>query len=826
MSQFKLGDILGKVRHAVVGVFDLEELQEHVVDLCMEIFGAEACSLFLRDEKRDELVMVSARGYSARFLRRPAPLVPRSKVIECPVENCDKLGITGWIASTGRPFMSNTPEEHRAHPHWTGQYDIQQFGPDKRVHNFYGVPLAATEDDVLGVLKVEGKRENGEYQPFTETDANLFDILASHIALAISDARRVEDIHHQREQLKTITNALHKVVASLSEELPMQYLLNEIVATTAEVLSAEACVLFLIDAANPNRLTETAGKGYVAHLIGKAEYDLISPTELVAEPQCQEDRVGLTAWIAITGRPFLARNNEELRAHPHWRGRYDPEHYPEGSGKKCFSFLGLPLRVSDRVVGVLKVENKRLDDQYVPFTDQDQQLFETLARTIAIAIGTVQEQRVKREQRVTDAMYRVSQALAGRFELNPLLDEIVAVGMEIFDAETCVVYLVDPTNPSRLIETAGKGYSQPLIGKAEYRLVPKEALIERPEDIKDRVGLTAWIAITGQPFLARDNDELRAHPHWRGKYDPAHYPAGSGRMCYSFLGLPLRVGDEVLGVLKVENKNVGGRYIPFDEREQHIFRILANSAAIAIHNARELQSEFQQARELAAIGQSAAAMAHRMGTPLQEIRTTAELLLEDLQANAAVSEQSRQDVQDVIERVDQMADAIVRVRKAVRPLQPVRESCNINSLVRSSFTENRSFASQIQERNIRTELLGLEQIGDRFIWCDRNLLEEAVSNLVSNALDAVSIDGSITVNAARSEDDLRIQVRDDGPGVEESRIANLFLPFKTTKKGGLGLGLFIARRNIEAHGGSVGYHRLERGSCFQIDIPWVESHEV
>ena len=245
---------------------------------------------------------------------------------------------------------------------------------------------------------MEGKRENGAYRPFTETDAHLFDILASHIALAISDARRVEDIRRQREQLETITSALHKVVAFLSEELPMQYLLDEIVATTAEVLSAEACVLFLVEPANPSRLTETAGKGYVAHLIGKAEYDLVPLEVLISEPTRKDDPVGLRAWIAITGQPFLARNNEELRAHPHWRGRYDPDHYPEGSGKRCFSFLGLPLRVGDRVVGVLKVENKQLDGQYVPFTDQDQQLFETLARTIAIAIGTVQEQRVKRNR--------------------------------------------------------------------------------------------------------------------------------------------------------------------------------------------------------------------------------------------------------------------------------------------------------------------------------------------------------------------------------------------------------------------------------------------
>ena len=390
-------------------------------------------------------------------------------------------------------------------------------------------------------------------------------------------------------------------------------------------------------------------------------------------------------------------------------------------------------------------------------------------------------------------MYRVSHALAGRFELNPLLDEIVAVGMEIFDAETCVVYLVDPGNPSRLIETAGKGYYQPLIGRAEYELVPKDALIQHPERDEDRVRFIASIAITGQPFLALNNDELRAHPHWRGKYDPEHYPAGSDKMCFSFLGLPLRVGNEVLGVLKVENKNISGRYIPFDEREQHIFQILANSAAIAIHNARELR-KYQQARELAAIGQSATAMAHRMGTPLQEIRITAQLLQEQLEVTSAVPEQSLQDVGDIIARVDQMADAIMRVRKAAQQLELKLADQEIGTILRNSFTENHAFAHQFQERRIRAKIVGLQEIGSFQIRCDRGLLEEAISNLVHNALEAVSEEGSIELRATRADGNLRIQVQDDGPGVYESQVARLFIPFKTPRRvdSGWGCLLFVA----------------------------------
>jgi signal transduction histidine kinase len=817
MAFYELSDVVAQIRRALVDVFSVSELQNRVVELSQRIFDAEACSLFLMDEDRKQMHMTAALGYAERFLGHSAPFVPRHQVVKNPTSDDQKLGLTGWIASSGQPVMANSIKELKSHPHWRGVYDIAQFGPDKSVHNFYGVPLKVAEDEVVGVLKVEGKQVDGKFQPFTQDDAHIFDILAAHIAIAIANAWHLEKIQQQRAQLQTITNALHKVVAVLSEESSMQILLNEIISTTAEILSAEACVLFLKDDRR-NVLVERAGTGYVEHLIGKAEYRLIPREDLVEQPEKHDDRVGLTAWIAITGQPFLARNNRELRAHPHWRGQYDDEHYRSGSDKQCNSFLGVPLTVADKVVGVLKVENKIVDGDYVPFTLQDRQVFETLARSIAIAVGTVQEQRVKREQAVTDAMYRVSQALAGRFDLEPLLAEIVEVGKEIFDAEACVVFLVDQADPTRLIETKGEGYVKHLEDVAEYRLIPREELIERPEQKEGRVGLTAWIAITGQPFLARDNVELQAHPHWRGQYDDEHYPEGSGKKCESFMGLPLRVGGDVLGVLKVENKMSANKYVPFDERDQHIFQLLANSAAIAIRNARDFQ-RLQEAQGLAAIGMSAAAMAHWMRTPLQFIRTTAELLGKDLKRADATRSQNLKDVKDIVKAVEQMDAAIERVRGAAKPLAPKLEAHNIGEIIRSNFTHNRSYEQQFKKRDIRVKIVDLENLQQRTLQCDRNLLEEAISNLVDNAIASVPDGGHINICIAENGD-LLIEVQDDGPGVPESRQKDLFEPFKTTKKGGLGLGLFIVRRNIEAHGGAVSYRQRDQGGAsFCIELP-------
>jgi signal transduction histidine kinase len=256
----------------------------------------------------------------------------------------------------------------------------------------------------------------------------------------------------------------------------------------------------------------------------------------------------------------------------------------------------------------------------------------------------------------------------------------------------------------------------------------------------------------------------------------------------------------------------------FNIDERSALATFADYAAIAIRNARNFQ-ELQEARRLATIGTSAAAMAHRMRTPLQNILTTAELLREDLEGSGSATSQNIQDIHDIAEAVIQMDDAIERVRRAAKPIVPDLDHYSIEEIVRHSFTEHSYFAQQLQERGIQAEIVGLNEIRRPTIRCDRNLLEEAISNLVGNALEAVPEEGRIAVSVWETNGDLCIEVQDDGPGVDEGVLKDLFEPFHTTKRGGLGLGLFIVHRNVEAHGGNVSYQQKEKGACFQIDLP-------
>ena len=105
------------------------------------------------------------------------------------------------------------------------------------------------------------------------------------------------------------------------------------------------------------------------------------------------------------------------------------------------------------------------------------------------------------------------------------------------------------------------------------------------------------------------------------------------------------------------------------------------------------------------------------------------------------------------------------------------------------------------------------------LWVDRWLLAHAVRNLVVNAMDAVGQAGLVVMELKREGPDVVLRVTDDGPGVSDDSIDQIFDPLFTTKPGGTGLGLTIVQRVAEAHGASLEV-RNAPGSGASFSIRW------
>jgi two-component system, NtrC family, sensor histidine kinase HydH len=110
------------------------------------------------------------------------------------------------------------------------------------------------------------------------------------------------------------------------------------------------------------------------------------------------------------------------------------------------------------------------------------------------------------------------------------------------------------------------------------------------------------------------------------------------------------------------------------------------------------------------------------------------------------------------------------------------------------------------------------------IQFDRRLVHQALVNLVLNGVQAMPQGGRLDVTVSRSDvsgrDALRVEVRDQGVGIEESTRARLFEPFFTTKPLGTGLGLAVVKRIAEAHGGSIHVAGAPgQGATFALELP-------
>jgi signal transduction histidine kinase len=104
--------------------------------------------------------------------------------------------------------------------------------------------------------------------------------------------------------------------------------------------------------------------------------------------------------------------------------------------------------------------------------------------------------------------------------------------------------------------------------------------------------------------------------------------------------------------------------------------------------------------------------------------------------------------------------------------------------------------------------------------CDPEQLRQVLLNLTLNAVQAADVPGEITVQVQSANGSIRLEIRDQGPGIPPEVRAHLFEPFFTTKHDGTGLGLAVARQIVETHGGQIAIEPNQpRGARFYIDIP-------
>ncbi len=218
---------------------------------------------------------------------------------------------------------------------------------------------------------------------------------------------------------------------------------------------------------------------------------------------------------------------------------------------------------------------------------------------------------------------------------------------------------------------------------------------------------------------------------------------------------------------------------------------------------------------LAALGQLAGTIAHELGNPLNSIFGHVQLL----ERQPGLPPDVKSDLAMVHSEVDRMTAVIRRFLDSTRGLRPAPEPVDVGTLFSEALDVTLSAEARARlriTRDVAPDLAG--------VVTDPSLVRHVVTNLISNAADAMPAGGTLALFAAAPDGDLCIGVRDTGGGIPEGDRRHIFEPFFTTKPRGkgTGLGLVICREIARALKGRIDVEsEVGSGSTFTLRIPLV-----
>jgi signal transduction histidine kinase len=232
------------------------------------------------------------------------------------------------------------------------------------------------------------------------------------------------------------------------------------------------------------------------------------------------------------------------------------------------------------------------------------------------------------------------------------------------------------------------------------------------------------------------------------------------------------------------------------------------------------EREVLRAEHLAAVGQVAAGVAHELRNPLTSIKLLVQTWLEEGPATGLPSEELAI-IEREIRRIEQRLQSFLDF---ARPARCERRQADLGEVVRRAvaLVEGRARRQKVSlEVHLPPEPVRLK--------IDPEQVHQVLLNLLLNALDALPHGGVVQVEVecrpGSEGGSVEVRVRDSGPGILPHIAERLFEPFVSSKESGLGLGLSICKRLVEAHGGTIrGENGRRGGAVFCVTFPLEEAH--
>jgi two-component system sensor histidine kinase HydH len=225
-----------------------------------------------------------------------------------------------------------------------------------------------------------------------------------------------------------------------------------------------------------------------------------------------------------------------------------------------------------------------------------------------------------------------------------------------------------------------------------------------------------------------------------------------------------------------------------------------------------LEAEMARGERLATVGNLAAAVAHEIRNPLSAVSMGLQRLRAEFEP--AEGEEYRRIVDLVQGEVRRLNAIVEEFLSLARPIQLRPEPVPVAALL----DEIRRL---VEPQAVRAGIVVDQTIPDSLpaLRADRDRIKQVLLNLVLNAIEAMPSGGRLTLGGTASGPAVTLAVTDTGSGIPPELLPRVFEPYVTTKTRGLGLGLAIARRIVEAHGGRIEAESGGQGTCFRVTLP-------
>src|ERR1022692_3806267 len=251
---------------------------------------------------------------------------------------------------------------------------------------------------------------------------------------------------------------------------------------------------------------------------------------------------------------------------------------------------------------------------------------------------------------------------------------------------------------------------------------------------------------------------------------------------------------------------VVNRFVVENRRQIKRYQKLAETLAETNRRLELAQEEARRSERLAALGQMSAGLAHEIRNPLSVIKGSAEMLHQKLgESNPLASELAGY----ISSETNRLSALVTRFLDFARPLHAELVPQQITTVLDRALHDVSLSLTQ-KDGSVRVERQYEPNLPP--VPLDESLCEQAFVNLIQNAYDAMGGGGVLRGTAARAHnlnlDGVEVRIEDSGPGIPAELREQIFNPFVTTKKTGVGLGLSIVSRIVDGHHGTI---RVESG---------------